>query len=141
MDSRSTSPVRAEPNVTPMIDVMLVLLIIFLISVPMIVQGFRAEPPRSTTLELRPEAEHDITIGIDRAGGFYLDGAAVAREELGSRLQMLMNARSGNPAVLLRADGRIEYDLVLRVISETVQNGVHSIGLITERRPESRIAR
>ena len=55
MDPRPTSPIRAEPNVTPMTDVMLVLLIIFLVTVPMIVRGFNAERPAATNVEPRPE--------------------------------------------------------------------------------------
>ena len=73
------APVKADINVTPLIDVMLVLLIIFMIVTPLIAAGFQATLPRSENPENRPEGSDEIRLGIDRDGKYYLDVGAGPR--------------------------------------------------------------
>ena len=74
--------VKAEPNVTPMIDVMLVLLIIFMIVVPAINAGFKAVPPQGVNLKSHPEEEEDVVLGIDANGQYFLDKKPIRNESL-----------------------------------------------------------
>ena len=69
----SSGPVKAEPNVVPMIDVMLVLLVIFMVVTPAIAAGFSAEPPKGANLKPHPEEETDQVLGIDRFGQYFLN--------------------------------------------------------------------
>src|ERR671918_1233900 len=66
--------VKSEPNVVPMIDIMLVLLIIFMIVTPLIAAGFKATLPKGKNLDPRPEGENEVVLGIDQAGNYFLDG-------------------------------------------------------------------
>ena len=69
--------VKSEPNVVPMIDIMLVLLIIFMIVTPLIAAGFKATLPKGKNLDPRPEGENEVVLGIDESGRYFLDGRAL----------------------------------------------------------------
>ena len=86
--------VKAEPNVTPMIDVMLVLLIIFMIVIPAIQAGFNAQPPKGVNLKAHPEEDGDVVVGIDNAGNYYLNKQPIRSEDLGPRLKEIYDART-----------------------------------------------
>src|SRR4051812_20853701 len=86
MQATQTAP-RAEPNVTPMIDVMLVLLIIFMTVGPMLVDGFPAQPPTGTFLAEHPDADLDAVIGVDAAGGYYLNKHPISDSALRAALE------------------------------------------------------
>jgi biopolymer transport protein ExbD len=79
--------VKAEPNVVPMIDVMLVLLIIFMVVTPAISTGFTAEPPSGINLKAHPEADEDQILGIDKFGQYYLNKQPIKNEDLGTLLK------------------------------------------------------
>ena len=72
--SAGVGSVKADINVTPMIDVMLVLLIIFMIVTPLIAAGFKATLPKGKNLDPRPEGENEVVLGIDQAGRYFLNG-------------------------------------------------------------------
>src|SRR5215216_922740 len=88
-----TGGVKAEPNVTPMIDVMLVLLIIFMIVIPTISAGFNATPPQGVNLKPHPEEDQDQVLGIDANGQYYLNKQAIPNAELGARLKQIFENR------------------------------------------------
>src|SRR5512138_3345393 len=94
MSTASGGGVKAEPNVTPMIDVMLVLLIIFMIVVPAINAGFQAVPPQGVNLKSHPEDDADIVLGIDRNGQYFLDKKAIRNDELAERLKAIYDNRT-----------------------------------------------
>ena len=74
--------VKAEPNVTPMIDVMLVLLIIFMVVTPALIAGFNATPPQGQNLKDHPEdEENDQVLGIDKNGNYFLNKRTISKEE------------------------------------------------------------
>src|SRR5919107_6260350 len=85
--------VKAEPNVTPMIDVMLVLLIIFMLVVPAISAGFQAIPPQGVNLKPHPEEERDQVLGIDANGQYFLNTRPIPNKELGERLRQIYENR------------------------------------------------
>jgi biopolymer transport protein ExbD len=130
--------VKADINVTPLIDVMLVLLIIFMIVTPIIAAGFQATLPRSENPENRPEGADEIRLGIDRDGKYYLDTGAgpqpVPDADLAPRLQALYAARSKDRILFLKADQNLEFARVQRAIEVARASGVRVVGAITEQK-------
>ena len=130
--------VKADINVTPLIDVMLVLLIIFMIVTPLIAAGFQATLPRSENPENRPEGADEIRLGIDREGKYYLDTGAgpqqVADADLPGRLQGLYATRSKDRILFLKADQDLEFARVQRAIEIARTAGVRVVGAITEQK-------
>jgi biopolymer transport protein ExbD len=146
----SKGVVAANINVTPMIDVMLVLLIIFMIVTPAITAGFQATIPRAKNPEAREENEGEIRLGIDRDGKFYLDitGASgkytgpryISDEDLPGQLTGLYANRTVDKILYLKADEGIEYSRVQAALEIARKAGVRVIGAIAEQertpRPE-----
>jgi biopolymer transport protein ExbD len=130
--------VKADINVTPLIDVMLVLLIIFMIVTPLIAAGFQATLPRSENPENRPEGADEIRLGIDRDGKYYLDTGAgpqqIADADLPGRLQALYSMRSKDRILFLKADQDLEFARVQRAIEIARSSGVRVVGAITEQK-------
>ena len=130
--------VKADINVTPLIDVMLVLLIIFMIVTPIIAAGFQATLPRSANPELRPEGPEEVKMGIDRDGKYYLDlgdgPKQIADDALPARLQSIYENRSKDKILFLKADQNIEFGRVQQVIEIARHAGVRVVGAITEQK-------
>ena len=124
--------VKAEPNVTPMIDVMLVLLIIFMIVVPAINAGFKAEPPQGVNLKSHPEDDGDVVLGIDNEGRYYLDKKAIRPEDLPTALKNIYDARQSDKIMYVKADKGLEYAKVLDALDLAAKSGVRVTGMITE---------
>src|SRR5689334_22465561 len=113
MSSTGGGGVKAGPNVTPMIDVMLVLLIIFMIVVPAINAGFKAEPPQGINLKKHPEEDTDVVLGIDNAGRYYVDKKGVRPEDLEQVLKNIYDQRTSDKIIYVKADKGLEYSKVL----------------------------
>ena len=132
------SAVKADINVTPLIDVMLVLLIIFMIVTPIIAAGFQATIPRSENPELRPEGPDEIRLGIDRDGKFFLDlgdgPRQVKDEDLPGRLASIYANRTKDKVVFLKADQNLDFGRVQQAIEIARQAGVRVVGAITEQK-------
>ena len=142
--------VAANINVTPMIDVMLVLLIIFMIVTPAITAGFQATLPRAKNPESREETEGEIRLGIDRDGKFYIDITGTSGKYTGPRfisdadlpeqLTRLYANRTVDKILYLKADEGIEYGRVQTALEIARKAGVRVIGAIAEQertpRPE-----
>jgi len=130
--------VKADINVTPLIDVMLVLLIIFMIVTPIIAAGFQATLPRSENPENRPEGPDEIRLGIDRDGKFYLDigdgPRQIADADLPGRLQALYAMRMKDKILFLKADQNIDFARVQLALEVARQAGVRVVGAITEQK-------
>ena len=126
------SDVVNEINVTPMIDVMLVLLIIFMVVTPALA-GYTADLPNVRMAA--PEKEDRVTLGIDRAGFYYLEGDQVqklAPERLTEALVEAFASRPDDHVLYLKADQEVGYDKVLTAIDAARNAGVRRIGAITE---------
>ena len=95
--------VKAEPNVTPMIDVMLVLLIIFMIVIPAMNAGFNAIPPTGQNLKPHPEEDLDQVLGIDKDGQYYLNKKPLPNADLADKLKQIYDARQVDKIMYLKA--------------------------------------
>ncbi|WP_291319998.1 biopolymer transporter ExbD, partial [Desulfonatronospira sp.] len=105
----------SQTNVTPIVDVMLVLLIIFMITAPMLSQGLEVELPRTTMVETLPHDEDTLVVHVDKEGVIYLDEYEVELNELAGHLQRMIEER--DRPVYLRADQDVHYGLVVRIMS------------------------
>ncbi len=132
------SDVKAEPNVTPMIDVMLVLLIIFMLVVPAINAGFNAVPPQGQNLKPHPEEDADQVLGIDASGQYYLNKKPIKNEDLGALLKTIYDARTEDKIIFLKAHNQLKYEKVIDALDIAAKNGVRVTGMITDQIPGSR---
>ncbi|PZQ49267.1 MAG: protein TolR [Rhodovulum sulfidophilum] len=128
---RTSRRPMAEINVTPMVDVMLVLLIIFMVAAPMLTIGVPVELPRTAAAALPAEQEEPLTISLTRDGKIVVQTSEIARDELIPRLRAVAAERS-NDKVFLRADGGIPYSDVMQVMGALNASGFNDIGLVTE---------
>ena len=132
MSTGGGQAIKAEPNVTPMIDVMLVLLIIFMIIIPQVNAGFAAVPPQGVNLKPHPEEDEDQVLGIDAQGNYYLNRAMIRKDQLESELKRIFETRTEDKILYVKADRNLEYDKVLEALDLAAANGVRVTGMITE---------
>ena len=126
--------VKAEPNVTPMIDVMLVLLIIFMLVIPAINSGFQAVPPLGQNLKPHPEEDDDQVLGIDANGQYYLNKQAIPNAELPQRLKAIFETRTKDKILYIKAHKDLDYGKVLDALDIAAHNNVTVTGMITDQR-------
>ncbi|HEX6574035.1 MAG TPA: biopolymer transporter ExbD [Gemmatimonadaceae bacterium] len=135
MSTGGSGGVKAEPNVTPMIDVMLVLLIIFMLVVPAISAGFQAIPPQGVNLKPHPEEERDQVLGIDANNQYFLNKAPIPNAELGQRLKAIYDARTEDKVLYVKAHKDLEYSKILDAMDIASHNGVSLAAMITDQQP------
>lgn len=128
-------PVLADINVTPLVDVMLVLLIIFMIAAPMLHQGVEVALPRAEAQNLPMRVENPLVVSIDREGNVYLQEAQVAAEDLVERVTDQLKAR-GEDSVFLKGDREVPYGRIIEVLDILHRGGIVRVGMITERPPQ-----
>jgi biopolymer transport protein TolR len=121
----------AEINVTPMVDVMLVLLIIFMVAAPLLTVGVPVELPKTAATALPTEKEEPLTIALTADGQILLQTSPVARADLIPRLRAVSEERKSGK-IFLRADGAIPYEQVMQVMGALNASGFRDIGLVTE---------
>jgi biopolymer transport protein ExbD len=127
--------VRAEPNVTPMIDVMLVLLIIFMVVTPALLAGFNADPPQGQNLKEHPEdAENDQVLGIDKDGQYYLNKKPISKEAIETEIKRIYTIRETDKTMYLKADAGLEYSKVVDATDMAAKNGVRVVALISDQK-------
>src|SRR5919201_3199178 len=107
---------KSSPNVVPMIDVMLVLLIIFMIVTPLIAAGFKAEMPRGKNLDPRPEGENEVVLGIDEFGRYFLNGRPLPAGTLEDQLRGIFSARTEDKILYFKADNQLKYAKVQEAV-------------------------
>ena len=120
----------SEINVTPLVDVMLVLLIIFMVTAPMLTAGVPIDLPDSKAEALQ-EQKHEITISMDGQGRTFLDDQELAPGELGERLAAVQKPEGKAPLVTLRADKALDYGRVMAVMGELNAAGFKQISLVS----------
>ena len=117
-------------NVTPLVDVMLVLLVIFMVTAPILQQGVTINLPKVKATALTGE-EQQLVVSVSRNGQVYLNDAGISLAELTPKLQAILRLRPGRQ-VFLRADQRVPYGDVMRVIATVKGAGVERLGMVTE---------
>ena len=132
--SVSSGGVKSEPNVVPMIDVMLVLLIIFMVVLPALTSGFTAIPPQGINLKSHPEEDTDQVLGIDGDGNYYLNKRPVPLDSLGPLLTEIYAARD-DYVLYVKADKELPYSKVLDAMDIASRNGVRVVGAVSEQVP------
>ena len=127
--------VKAEPNVTPMIDVMLVLLIIFMVVTPALLAGFNAVPPQGQNLKDHPEDDEiDQVLGIDRDGNYYLNKKPIAKTAIEAEIKRVYENRTVDKVMYLKADKDLLYSKVVDATDMAAKNGVRVLGLISDQK-------
>ena len=129
---RRRSPVMSEINVTPMVDVMLVLLIIFMVSAPLLTVGVPIDLPQSQAKSLDQDKE-PLTISVNEKGALYLQNSEIDMEALVPKLQAIAEARGGTDArVYVRGDRSVNYGTMMKVMGRLSAAGFHRVALVTE---------
>lgn len=124
--------VMSEINVTPMVDVMLVLLIIFMISAPLLTVGVPIDLPQSQAKSLDQDKE-PLTISLNLQGQVYLQNTEIAVDELVPKLKAITAARGGmDERIYVRGDRKVDYGTVMKVMGRLSGAGFHRVALITE---------
>ncbi|MDD2466923.1 MAG: protein TolR [Desulfobulbus sp.] len=128
-NNRGRRSVMAEINVTPLVDVMLVLLIIFMVTAPMMTQGLEVDLPEATTKAL-PQQEEPLVVTITKDGEVYLKKEMMTPESLQERLQA-MPPEVKKEGIFLRADKTIAYGVVTSTMADIHSAGFDKLGMIT----------
>jgi biopolymer transport protein TolR len=130
--SRNTSDRSAmsQINVTPLVDVMLVLLIIFMVTAPMMQQGVQVNLPKADTKALTPQ-EVTVVVSIERNGKLFINTTENPATELRSRLVGMLATRT-KKEVFLKADKDVPYGEVIRAMAEIKGAGIERLGMVTE---------
>ncbi len=126
----------AEINVVPYIDVMLVLLVIFMVTAPMLTQGVKVDLPQAATEPLPPDEKEPLVVSVDANGSYFLNvgegsGEPIAAETLVARVAAVLQHQPGTQ-VLVKGDRNAGYGMVVGVMALLQQAGVSSVGLMTE---------
>jgi biopolymer transport protein ExbD len=132
--------VSSTPNVTPMVDVMLVLLIIFMVVTPALLSGFTADPPQAQNIADHPENDQtDQVLGIDKAGAYYLNKKLIPHESdiAGLLHHAYVDTPRDDYVLYIKADKNLDYGKVLDVFDIASHNGVHVMALIGDQKPNT----
>ncbi|MEQ9260016.1 MAG: protein TolR [Roseovarius sp.] len=128
---RGRSRPMAEINVTPFVDVMLVLLIIFMVAAPLMTVGVEVELPKTAANALPSEEEEPLTVTVTAKGVVMIQTTEVPRGELVNRLRAIATERAST-RIFLRADGAVPYAEVMQVMGALNSGGFANIGLVTD---------
>lgn len=121
----------SDINVTPFVDVMLVLLIIFMVTAPMMTEGLEVDLPQTRAVETLPLESENLILTIRRDGNMYLDTYPVSIDELQEKLDLLV--KSQNKELLLQADKEIPYGVVVEVMGRVREAGIDKLGMVATR--------
>ncbi len=121
----------SEINITPFVDVMLVLLIIFMVAAPLLTVGVPVELPKTAATSLPSDNEEPLTVTIDASGVVMIQTTEVDRADLVNRLRAIATERADD-RVYLRADGSVPYETVAQIMGALNAGGFSSIGLVTD---------
>ena len=127
-----------EINVTPFVDVMLVLLIVFMITAPLLTVGVTVDLPETTSAPL-PGQDEPLSVSVDRDGDIYLQDSAIGLDELGPRLQAITERRP-DARIFVRGDKVIDYGRVMDVVGAIHAAGFNKVALVTEFQEARRLA-
>ncbi|MEG2172040.1 MAG: ExbD/TolR family protein [Desulfovibrionaceae bacterium] len=118
----------SEINVTPFVDVMLVLLIIFMVATPMMSEGLEVDLPQTRQVEVLPTEVDHLVLTVRKDGSMFLDEYRVEREELEGHLQRLVKEK--NKSLFLQADKEVPYGIVVDVMGRIKAVGIEKLGVV-----------
>jgi biopolymer transport protein TolR len=133
--ARKKGAVVADINVTPLVDVMLVLLIIFMVTAPMMTQGVDVDLPQTTSKQLKQDVK-PIVITIDPQGAIFFNQIQGDRKILQQQLSELAASQGTEAPIFLRADKQVPYGIVAQVMADIKEAGFLKLGMVTQ--PEDR---
>ncbi len=125
--------VKSDINVTPLVDVMLVLLIIMMLVAPMLQQGVSVKLPTASNTVDKPETQEQTVLAVAKDGTFYLNAKPVSEGEMTQRINELLENKK-EKIVLIKADEEALYSSVMSAMDQLRQAGIEDIGLVTERK-------
>jgi biopolymer transport protein TolR len=129
---RRRAPVMAEINVTPMVDVMLVLLIIFMVAAPMLTVGVPLDLPQTQAKSLEQD-KNPLTLSVNFKGQVFLNETEVAVDDLVAKLKAITEARAGlDERIFVRGDKKVDYGTVMKVMGRLSAAGFRRVALVTE---------
>src|SRR6187431_2082195 len=124
--------IMSEINVTPMVDVMLVLLIIFMVSAPLLTVGVPIDLPQSQAKSLEQDKE-PLTVSVNEKGQIFLQNSEIAADDLIAKMEAVAQARGGKDArVYVRGDKRVDYGTMMKVMGRLSSAGFNRVALVTE---------
>jgi biopolymer transport protein TolR len=127
------NPVMSEINVTPMVDVMLVLLIIFMVSAPLLTVGVPIDLPQTQASSLDQADKEPLAVSVNTEGKVFLQNTEVPLEELVPKLKAISAARGGNDErIYVRGDKTVDYGTVMKVMGRLSTAGFRRVALVTE---------
>ena len=126
----------SDINVTPLVDVMLVLLVIFMVTAPLLHQGVEVKLPKSVSQNLPRSPEDPLILSITKSQAYYLNETPIPRGQLRDRLRAILRNRR-DKAVYLKADRNLPYGVVVETMDTLNRLGVESLGMVTELKSES----
>jgi biopolymer transport protein TolR len=126
-------PVMSEINVTPMVDVMLVLLIIFMVSAPLLTVGVPIDLPQTQAKSLDQQDKEPLAISINNKGEVFLQNSQIDVEELVPKLKAVTEARGGlDERIFVRGDSKVDYGTMMRVMGRLNAAGFRRVALVTD---------
>jgi biopolymer transport protein TolR len=129
---RRRRSVMSEINVTPMVDVMLVLLIVFMVSAPLLTVGVPIDLPQSQAKSLDQDRE-PLTLSVNVQGQVFLQNSEIKIDDLVAKLKAITDARGGaDERIYVRGDKKVDYGTMMRVMGRISGAGYHKVALITE---------
>ena len=129
----SKGGLKADINVTPLVDVMLVLLIIMMLIAPMLQQGVSVKLPQAANSADKPETQDQTVVAVTSDKRVYLNGVPIQEAELGTKIQTLMETKK-EKVVLIKGDEDAPYSAIMAAMDRLRAANIENIGLITERR-------
>lgn len=133
--SHRKNKMMSEINIVPYVDVMLVLLIIFMVTTPLLTKGIKVELPKTTTKPVKMPKLDNFVVTIKKGNGgttkLYLDDRPISRRALGAKLKKVLRIQPKTP-ILVRGDRRVAYGKVVEVMSLLQKAGAPSVGLVTQ---------
>jgi len=135
ISSNNNNRLLSEINVTPFVDVMLVLLVIFMITAPILYQGVDVNLPKASSEPIPSKSQKNIIVTVNKEGKIYIEKEELTLRKLKARVKTLVRQSGKQPSeqeIYLRADKEVPYGIVMEVMSKIRSGGIEKIGLITD---------
>ena len=133
MQLGGSTGVKSDINVTPLVDVMLVLLIIMMIVAPLLQQGVSVKLPVASNTTEKPDTQEQTVLAIDSQKRFYLNAVPVLKDDLQRRVTEILEGKNER-IVIIKADEDVEYSAVMDAMDQLRASGIEDMGLITDPR-------